>query len=250
MIFEFAGGFTGRGLSVRGLGPFGFSSFHGGAGQAEGLKRGVELRFGSLGLWCRVGAKIGAVCFCGFERAVGAGKTGAGLLGPCGGGAAGGLLASGAGGKLFDLGFSRRAGPLSGIGSGLKLRHSLGRSGDARGKVAAFQLDLTEGCLGVVDNLNLAGAVLVETAQIVAQTAHGLCGLGCVALSPVLFDGEAVQDRSGDLFFFAQGGDGLFRRQGLSGCHRGLAGGDLDGAPSLLALAIDPHQHVARFGPA
>jgi hypothetical protein len=59
-----------------------------------------------------------------------------------------------------------------------------------------------------------------------------------------------VKDRRSDLFFFAQGGDGLFRRQGLSRRHRGLAGGDLDGAPGLLALAIDPHQHIARLGPA
>jgi len=49
LIFKFAGGFTGRGLSVRRLSPFGFSSFHGGAGEAEGLKRGIEPRLGGFG---------------------------------------------------------------------------------------------------------------------------------------------------------------------------------------------------------
>jgi hypothetical protein len=219
LIFKLAGGFTGRGFGGCGPGPFGFSSFHGGAGQAEGFKRGVELGFGGLGLWCGVGAKIGAVGFGGLERAVGAGKTGAGLLGPSGRSAARGLLASGAGGKLFDLGFSRRAGPLSGISSGLKLRHTLGRSGDARGKVAAFQLNLAERCLSVVDNLDLTVTIFVETAKIVTEASHGLSRLGRVALSPILFDGEAVQDRCCDLFFFAQGANGLFRRQGLSSSH-------------------------------
>jgi hypothetical protein len=92
------------------------------------------------------------------------------------------LFPGGAGGELFNLGFGGGARPFSGIGCGLKLRHPFGCSSDAGSEVAPFQLDLAEGGLGVVDNLDLTVAVLVETAKIVTEAAHGLCRLGRITL--------------------------------------------------------------------
>ena len=90
----------------------------------------------------------------------------------------------------------------------------------------------------------------MQAADLVGDAPHGLGGLFDIALGPVLFDGQTVQDGGGDLFLIAQGLDRFF---GLEGCCSGKGGGagsQLNIAATGLALGLGLDQGVARLGPA